>query len=75
MPPLKPVPCPRCGITLHEVPQSWGVWTLALPSREATTGQGALKLCYGFTCHKKTWVEFIEGPQVTLRMTSGWVKA
>lgn len=69
---LKKVPCPKCGIRLHEVPEQWRAWILPLPSREAATGLGSVKLCYGKRC-KDQYLEIHEGPTVTLRMTRGWV--
>ena len=72
---LKAVRCPRCRITLHEVPVGWRVWVLALPARDAHTGTGAVKHCFGKGCQAHTWLEIVEGPAtaVTLRMTEGWM--
>lgn len=72
---VKAAKCPRCGIRLHEVPTHWGVWILSLSSRDAYTGLGSLKHCYGKSCKGHTWLEIVEGASVTHAMSLPWVRA
>ena len=76
---LKRVPCPRCGIQLHEVPPTWGVWVLPHLRKPATASpESFVKHCYGRKCQRAgpdgVWLEIVQGPRVTLRMTAGWVR-
>jgi hypothetical protein len=61
--PLKVVKCPKCGVTLEEVPAGWDVSVRVLAARERSTGQGSVKHCFGRICKGKTWVEIVRSPR------------